>query len=214
MNRALLTCDLVEHHLVRNLLSHTNGRLTLKVSSFPELGISGQDAHRLLSTGVLEMVALFSPYVSADSLKMDIFNLYGLYEDRTQVYQATVELIPEAERLLAGQTEGYPLNVNWHNGGDDLYFISKRPLHNLEDMQGLKAWGYGAPLSNWLKGMGTEQFDVPFVEMYSILERSILEAAITNGIAAYFQGCYELSNFIAGPVVAWPVSHNVVNAEV
>ncbi len=213
INRALPQCDLVQHFFVPNLEARTDGLLEINVVSFAELGIAGPDTIQLLSTRVLDMAEVFPAYVSGDVPEMDVFNLYGLYEERSQAFEASADLVPITSATMAERTVGYPLYVSWHNG-NDLYFFSRRPLYTTEDMPGLKTRSFNSPLSAWLDGMGAAPTFLAFAEVYSALERQNIDAAITYADAAFGQRWYEVSGYIAGPVVSWPVSHNVINGEV
>ena len=83
-----------------------------------------------------------------------------------------------------------------------------------EDFQGVKTRAFGTSISDWIRGMGGEAQFLAFSEVYTALERGILEAGVTGGDAGHGQRWYEVVNYINGPLTSWPTSHNVINRDV
>ena len=102
---------------------------------------------------------------------------------------------------------------NWFSG-NDLYFFSKVPLAELEDFQGLKTRSHSAALSDWIEGIGGDAQFLAFAEVYTALERGILESAVAGADAGHGQRWYEVTTYIAGPLVSFPSTNNIINGEV
>ena len=212
INRALLPCVLIETYFVPNLERRTNGKFTLEVSSYPELGLAGPDTLTLVSDGTLEMANIYGGYVGGEMPPIEIQNLWGIYPDRETEFRATIAITPDLETLVADATGGFVLNHNWFSG-NDLYFFSKEPLATLEDFQGLKTRSHSAALSDWIEGIGGDAQFLAFAEVYTALERGILEAAVAGADAAHGQRWYEVTNYIAGPLVSFPSTNNIINGD-
>ena len=60
--------------------------------------------------------------------------------------------------------------------GDDQFFFSKKKLQNPEDFQGTKTRSHSTELSDWINYMGAEAQAMAFAEVYTALERGILDA--------------------------------------
>ena len=213
VNRALVFCKIMETFWGPNLEKRTNGKLILEATSFPELGIAGPDSLGLVGDGTLDMVNIIGPYVAGELPELEIQYLFGLYTERSQQYKATVKMLEDIEVLLIEETGGYPINVNWHNG-DDIFLFTKKPLNVPADVTDLKTRAFGTSISDWINGMGGAAQFLAFTEVYTALERGILEAGVTGGDAGYGQRWYEVTGFINGPLTSWPSSHNVINGEV
>ena len=213
VNRALVFCKIMDTFWAPNLEERTNGMLILEATSFPELGIAGPDSLGLVGDGTLDMVNIIGPYVAGELPELEIQYLFGLYTQRSQQYEATVEMLADIEQLLIDETGGYPINVNWHNG-DDIFLFTKKPLNLPEDVQEMKTRAFGTSISDWINGMGGAAQFLAFTEVYTALERGILEAGVTGGDAGYGQRWYEVTGYINGPLTSWPSSHNVINADV
>ena len=213
VNRSLVFCKIMDTFWAPNLEAWTNGKLILEATSFPELGIAGPDSLGLVGDGTLDMVNIIGPYVAGELPELEIQYLFGLYTERSQQYNSTVEMLQDIEDLLIEETGGYPINVNWHNG-DDIFLFTKKPLNLPEDVAELKTRAFGTSISDWINGMGGAAQFLAFTEVYTALERGILEAGVTGGDAGYGQRWYEVTGYINGPLTSWPSSHNVINGDV
>ena len=212
INRALLPCVLIETYLAPNLEKRTNGKLVINVSSYPELGLAGPDTLTLVSDGTLEMANIYGGYVGGEMPPIEIQNLWGIYPDRKTEFQATIAITPDLEALVRDATGGFVLNHNWFSG-NDLYFFSKEPLATLEDFQGLKTRSHSAALSDWIEGIGGDAQFLAFAEVYTALERGILEAAVAGADAGHGQRWYEVTDYLAGPLTSFPSTNNIINGE-
>ena len=206
-------CQLMTDYLAPNLERRTGGAVRIHSASFQELGVGGPETLSFLIDGTLDMANLFSPHLTGVFPEFEILHLYGLYTDRSEQYQAMVQMLPHFEHLLTGVTEGYPINVNWHSG-NDVYLLTRSPLQDPEDFHDIKARSISASLTNWLIGMGAEPFSLANAEVFIALERQIIDAAASTADNARQREWYEVTNYINGPVVSWTASYNVINGEI
>ena len=214
VNRALVFCKIVESFLSPSLEARTGGQLTVSSSSFPELGIAGPDTLALVRDGTLDMVSVLGVYVAGELPELEIQSLFGIYTEREQQFAATINLDPYLQDILVENSGGgHVISINWHNG-DDIFLFTKEPLNLPEDFDGMKTRAFGTSISDWIFGMGGEAQFLAFAEVYTALERGILEAGVTGGDAGHGQRWYEVVNYINGPLTSWPTSHNVINKEV
>ena len=212
INRALLPCVLIETYFAPNLEKRTNGKLIMNVSSYPELGLAGPDTLTLVSDGTLEMANIYGGYVGGEMPPIEIQNLWGIYPDRETEFRATIAITPDLEALVRDATGGFVLNHNWFSG-NDLYFFSKEPLATLEDFQGLKTRSHSAALSDWIEGIGGDAQFLAFAEVYTALERGILEAAVAGADGGHGQRWYEVTDYLAGPLTSFPSTNNIINGD-
>ena len=184
----------------------------MNVSSYPELGLAGPDTLTLVSDGTLEMANIYGGYVGGEMPPIEIQNLWGIYPDRETEFRATIAITPDLEGLVRDATGGFVLNHNWFSG-NDLYFFSKEPLATLEDFQGLKTRSHSAALSDWIEGIGGDAQFLAFAEVYTALERGILEAAVAGADAGHGQRWYEVTDYLSGPLTSFPSTNNIINGE-
>ena len=121
---------------------------------------------------------------------------------------------PQLESMVAEETDGgIIVNHNWYSGNDQ-FFFSKEALRTLEDFEGLKTRSHAAALSDWIQGMGAEAQFVAFSEVYTALERGILDAGVTGSTPGHGQRWYEVTEYLNGPLKSLLSTNNVVNADV
>jgi TRAP-type C4-dicarboxylate transport system substrate-binding protein len=214
INRAFVFCELSEVFLFPNVLERTNGQLKLVSSSYPELGIAGPDVLDLVSDGTLSMAQIIGPYVAGDVPAVEIQYLFGIFPDRETMFNASADMVPDLEKLNSEATGGGKVIYFSWSSGDDIFVSSKNPLRTPEDFDKLRVRAFGTAIADWIQGMGAESQFVAFSEVYTALERGIVEAAISGGAASFGQRWYEVADYLNGPLVSFPNTVNVVNKKV
>ena len=213
INRTLLPCEVIDAYWVPNLAERTNGQIELVVSSFPELGLAGPDTLSLVEEGTLSMANIYTGYVAGELPAIEVNSLWGIYEDLETMYMSLTDMHPELEAMVLAETGGVVLNHNWF-AGNDQFFFSRKKLETLEDFKGMKTRSHAAALSDWIEGMGAEAQFVAFSEVYTALERGILDAGVTGANPGFGQRWYEVSEFLVGPLKSFLSTNNVINSTV
>lgn len=214
INRTLLPCKIIEQFWAPSLEERTNGQLTLVVSSFPELGLAGPDTLTLVGDGTVAMANIYTGYVAGELPGIEVQSLWGIYPDWETMYYSLTGMHSDLEQMVSDETDGgIVVNHNWYSGNDQ-FFFSKTPLRTLEDFEGLKTRSHAAALSDWIEGMGAEAQFIAFSEVYTALERGILDAGVTGSTPGYGQRWYEVSSYLVGPLKSLLSTNNVINAEV
>ena len=212
INRALLWCVLKDEYMFPRVLERTNGQLRLVTTSFPELGIAGPDVHTLVSDGTLAMADI-AQYIAGAFPAIEIGSLFGIYPSLEHNYIAMANVTPELSDLAVESTDGGQyITLNWHSG-NNVFFFSKDPLDTVEAWKNKKIRTPTAAMSSWLRGMEADAQFMAFTEVYTALERGILDAAMTGGDAGFGQRWYEVADYINGPVISWDNSAVVMNKE-
>ena len=210
INRALLWCSLKESYMFPRVLERTNGQLNLVTTSFPELGLAGPDVHSLVADGTLAMADI-AQYIAGAFPAIEIGSLFGIYPSLEHNYIAMANVTQELSDLAVEATEGGQyITLNWHSG-NNVFFFSKDPLDTVEAWKKKKIRTPTAAMSSWLMGMEADAQFMAFTEVYTALERGILDAAMTGGDAGFGQRWYEVADYINGPVISWDNSAVVMN---
>ena len=214
INRSLLPCQMVTETYGPGIFERTNGQLTIQITSFPELGVSGTDTISLVSDGVLGMANVYSGYVAGELPAIEIQSLWGMFSTQKDQYDATVAIHPNLEKLVSDAADGAVIvNHNWYAGIDQFFFCHDK-LETLEDFKGVKARSHSAAISDWIEGMGASAQFVAFAEVYTALERGILDCGVTGADPAYGQRWYEVTKYMNGPLISFFSTNNVVNSDV
>ena len=212
INRALLPCVVLESFLSKNLDERTNGKLQFITSSFPELGLAGPDTLSLVTSGTLDSATIYGGYVGGEMPPIEIQNLWGIYSSREQEFEATQAIIKDIEELVLSETGGVIMNHNWYAGNDQYLFCRDR-INTLDGFEGKRIRNHSLALSDWINGMGARSQFRAFAEVYTAIQRGILDCGVTRADAGFGQRWYEVTDYIIGPLFSFPSNNNVINAE-
>ena len=217
INRTLVDCGLAignyaeteDIGFVERVKRRTNGQVVFEISSFPELGIAGPDSLRLIEDGTLDSAQIYSGYVGGDFPIMDMSNLWGLFatqQDQLDVIDAIQPKMAEVTAENGGIQIAYMMTA--HN-----YIFAKPQVDGLEDLQGLKVRSHSTVLSDLLSGMGADPQFIAFADVYTALERGVIDGAISCGSCGHGLRWYEVSDYLVGPIVSVGHSWFAVNAD-
>ena len=78
--------------------------------------------------------------------------------------------------------------------------MCKGGISALEDFEGRQGRIHGSALSDWINSFGADAQLLAFVEVYTALERGILDCGVTVTFAAHAQRWFELTNYMVGPL--------------
>ena len=213
INRALFPCKAKESYFVPNVEKRTNGQLKLQVIGYPELGIAGPDTVQLVANGALGFSEITGAYVGGDLPVLDMYYFWGLFSDRETDFRAVTAVIGDLDGYIEDATGGgVVVSHNWY-AGNDQWFFSRDPLKSLEDYEGIKTRSHGTTLSDLINGLGGAAQFVAFAEVYTALERGILDAGMTGGGAGYGQRWYEVADYIVGPAISMPADLLIFNPD-
>ena len=206
INRTLVDCGLAignyketeDIGFAERVYRRTNGQVKFEVSSFPELGIAGPDSLRLIEDGTLDSAQIYSGYVGGDHPIMDMSNLWGLFP--TQAAQlAVIDAIQPKMAEITDENGGVQVAymMTAHN-----YIFAKPPVKGIDDFQGLKLRSHSTVLSDLLTGMGADPQFIAFADVYTALERGVIDGAVSCGSCGYGLRWYEVADYLVGPIVS------------
>ena len=214
IDRRLPTCALVQSYWAPNLEQRTNGQVRLSVTSFAELGLAGPDTLSQVADGSLDMVNIYTGYVAGAYPALEVQSLWGTVGDWETSYLALTDLAPDVDRLVADLSGGSRvLNRNWFAGSDQ-WFYSKEPLESVADFQGKKIRSHSAAMSDFIRGMGGEPVELDVTEIYSAMQIGTVDATVTTALLGVTGRLFEVSDHIAGPVIGFGYTNNVINQDV
>jgi TRAP-type C4-dicarboxylate transport system substrate-binding protein len=148
--------------------------------------------------------------VGGDHPIVDIANLWGLFDDTATHLEAINAVRDEVIGFVEEASGGKLLHFNYfaHN-----YISSKKSLAGPSDFDGLRIRQHSAVLGDLVEAMGGEGQFVAFAEVYAGLERGVLDAAVTEGLAGNGQRWYEVTDYLVGPIICLGNTWVVINQE-
>ena len=214
INRTVAPCELWDSFFRPQVEARTQGKVIIPITSFPELGIAGPDSLEQVTNGTLSWAEITSGYVSGHMPEAELAIMYGLYPDHEVEFKVTQAIGPELDRLFEENTDGgIVLSHMWVSGGDQFFFC-KEGVQSLADFEGRKVRSHGSALSDWIEGFGANAQFVAFAEVYTALERGILDCGVTVAFAAHAQRWYEVTDYMVGPLSSQLLNTVIVNRDV
>ena len=198
INRALRPCELIDSFFIPRVEERTGGQIDIEVSSYPELGLAGPDTVRLVNDQTLEFAEIYSGYVGGDLPVIDVGNLWGLSPSNDAHLALTDAIEEDMIRILRDSTGGEPIFRAYY---PNQYVFSRELLPDLESYDGKNIRQHSTILGDLLAGLGAEGQFVAFADVYTALERGVLDAGITGGTPGYGQRWYEVTDYLYGPIV-------------
>ena len=198
INRTVAACELINSYFLPEVAKRTDGQVEFTITSFPELGIAGGDTLRLIEDNTLEMAVVYSGYVGGDLPLLDVGNLWGLSPSEEAHLELTDAIHEDLVAVLKEVTGGQPIMRHYY---PNQFIFSSDPLDTLEDFKGKQIRQHSAILGDLLAGLGAEGQFVAFADVYTALERGVLDAGVTGGEPGHSQRWYEVTDYLYGPVV-------------
>ena len=219
INRTGNPCTLIysteeEHGIdgfIKRVYDRTEGQVDFKISSFPELGLAGPDSLRLIEDRTMELAEIYSGYIGGDLPIIDMANLWGLYPDPETNFAVIDATREDVHGIIEEQSNGIVVMENYYESN---YYFSSRPLNSLADFEGLKTRSHSTVLSDLLGGMGADPQFMAFADVYTALERGVLDAAVSCGTCGSGVRWYEVTDYLVGPIVAIGVTWITMNKDV
>ena len=212
LSRNLPTCVIMQAYMAPRVAARTNGQVNLSITSLAELGLTGQDNLRQVSSGTLDMANIYTGYVAGEMPAIEVQSLWGMGPDWETTYLALVDMVPDIERMLIEETGGVIINRNWFAGSDQ-WFFSEEPIQTLEDFQGKKIRTHAAALSSIIEGLGAEALFIPPGADYLALQNGTVDVGTTGALLAIGGRYHEISSYMAGPVIGFGYTTNVINGD-
>ena len=213
IDRNLPTCVMIQAYMAPRLAERTNGQVKLQVTSLFELGLTGQDNLRQIESGTLDMANIYTGYVAGELPAIEVQSLWGMGPDWETTYLALADMVPDIERMLVEETGGAIVNRNWFAGVDQ-WFYSNQPLQTLDDFKGKKVRSHATSLSRLIEGLGAEPLFIPPGGDYLALQNGTVDIGTTGALLAIGGRYYEIADYMAGPIIGFGYTTNVINSDI
>jgi TRAP-type C4-dicarboxylate transport system substrate-binding protein len=188
------------------LAKRTNGRFNLDVVSFAELGMTGAELIRMLSIGLIDAGEVVTGYVSGEVPIIEGAQIVGAYENLDQAQQAYETWLTQVVEPQAKVMGGKPIS--------SLAFTtqllwSKFAVNDLSDLKGKKIRVFAKGQADFFAALGATPTSIPITEVYSALERGVVDGAVTGAEVAngfkYEEVCTHVTDLLLGPGAGFAV---------
>jgi TRAP-type C4-dicarboxylate transport system substrate-binding protein len=193
--------------LKEGLTARSNGRIEVQLSTHAERNLSGTELVRLVRSGQADIGASTLTTLSGDVPILDGVDLAGLAPDIGTAKKIAEAMLPvvnkDLERFGARLMVIYPFpaQVVW----------CRAPFTSLADLKGRKIRTFGNSLVDFFTALGAQPVSIGFPEVYSALERGVVDCAITgtgSGVSARWP---EVTTHVSNLAVSWALAGYMVN---
>ena len=193
--------------LKEGLARASNGRIEVQLSTHAERNLSGTELVRLVRSGQADIGASTLTTLSGDVPILDGVDLAGLAPDIGTAKRIAEAMLPvvnkDLERFGARLMLIYPFpaQVVW----------CRQPFASLADLKGRKVRTFGNSLVDFFTALGAQPVSIGFPEVYSALERGVVDCAITgtgSGVAGRWT---EVTTHVSNLPISWALAGYMVN---
>ncbi|MCS6891098.1 MAG: TRAP transporter substrate-binding protein [Rhodovarius sp.] len=198
----------VDQAILRDLVrERSGGRIEVTVASHAERNLTGAEIVRLVRAGQVEIGAGTLSTLSGDVPILDGIDLAGLAPDIGDARRIAEAMMPVAnrdlERFGVRLVAVYPFPAQ--------VIFCRAPFQSLSDLRGRRVRTFGNSLVDFFSALGAQPTSIGFPEVYSALERGVVDCAITGSGSGNAARWYEVSTHISSIPIAWAVPGYLVN---
>ena len=185
----------------------SGGRVQVTLASWPERNLTGPELLRVLRAGQIDVGGIALPTVAGDAPLLDIIDLAGLLSSHEQGRKVAEAVMPEINRELERfgvrliATYPFPAQV----------FFCREPITSLADVRGRRVRTPGGSQNDFIQSIGAQPVAIGFPEVYSALERGVVDCAVTGTATGNGARWYEVTRHLYTLPVQWGVAAYGVN---
>jgi TRAP-type C4-dicarboxylate transport system substrate-binding protein len=170
----------------------SNGRMEVRVHPASSL-YPGPELIPALVEGRVEIAPVLSGYLVDLFLPMGVLELPFLTSSPEEHRKAAEKLRPFFAEQFARKNI---MLMTIHPWPSQQLYSTKKAVRTVEDWKGMKIRTTGAEQTELVKVMGGAPVNVAFGEVYTALQRGVIEAAITSATNAEPMKFFEISKYI------------------
>ncbi|MCB2216318.1 TRAP transporter substrate-binding protein [Desulfofustis glycolicus] len=201
---------LVEQPFFEELATKHSDRLDVQFRTMDELGQKGFQALRQLKAGVFDIMEMQLGYISGEDAFFQGVDLVGVAPDVETARKVADAYREEFDSRLQKKFNGKLLAI-WPYG--DQVFWFKEKINGLDDFQGKKIRVFSRPMAEFVKHFGATGVSMAFPEVYTSLQRGVIDGAVTGALAGNTASWYEVANYLYPMPVGFSIQVHVANLD-
>jgi TRAP-type C4-dicarboxylate transport system substrate-binding protein len=194
-------------YLREMMAQRTGGRITVQLGTHAERNLGGNEIVRLVRSGQVDVGAGTLSTLSGDVPILDGIALAGLSPDIEQAKKIADAILPGAnkdlERFGVRILQIYPFPAQ--------VLFCRAPFATLTDLRGRKIRTFGNSLNDLVTTIGAQPVSIGFPEVYSALERGVVDCAVTGTGSGASARWPEVSSHLSDLPLSWSLAGYMVN---
>ncbi len=187
----------------------TKVNLDIQFRTMDELGQKGFNALRQLKAGVFDVIQMQSGSISGDDLHWQAIDFMGISPDIDSCRKATDAYRPILDKSL--KRFNGKLACLWPYGTQVFYF--KTPIKGLEDFKGKKIRVLSRSTAEFVAYFGAVGVTLPFPDVYTSLQKGVIDGAITGALAGNTGSWWETANYLYTLPMGYSIQCHAVNLD-
>ncbi|WP_168201806.1 TRAP transporter substrate-binding protein [Phreatobacter aquaticus] len=187
--------------------ARSGGRITTTLASWPERNLTGPDLIRVLRAGQIDLAGMALPTVAGDVPLLDIIDMSGQNTSHEQGRKIAEAMLPilnqELERFGVKIVAFYPFPAQ--------VLFCRDPVTSLADLKGRRVRTPGGSQNDFIQSVGGQPVAIGFPEVYSALERGVVDCAVTGTATGNGARWYEVTRHLYTLPIQWGIAAYAVN---
>jgi len=177
--------------LAAKVKEKTQGRLELRIHPASSL-YPGPEILPALLDGRVEMAPITSAYLTDVLLEMGVLELPFMTSSFEEHRKAAEALRPYSTEMLAKRGLKLMSIQTWPSQ----QLFANQAIRTVSDWKGKKFRVYGAESADIARVLGSSPVSIPFGEVYTALQRGVVDGAMTSATNAEPMKFFEVSKFL------------------
>ena len=201
---------LVEQPFYKQLAEEHGDKLDIQFRTMDELGQKGFQALRQLKAGVFDIMEMQLGYISGEDPFFQGVDLVGVSPDVATARKVAEAYRENFDKRLQEKFNGKLLAI-WPYG--DQVFWFKEKINGVDDFKGKKIRVFSRPMAEFVQHFGATGVSMAFPEVYTSLQRGVIDGAVTGALAGNTASWFEVSEYVYPMPVGFSIQVHVANLD-
>ncbi len=200
----------VDQPTLRDLVrERSGGRIEVTLSTHAERNLAGNEIVRLVRSGQVDIGGGTLSTLSGDVPILDGVDLAGLAPDMAVARRIADGMMAVANRDL----ERFNTRILAIYPFPAQVLFCRQPFASFADLRGRRIRTFGNSLVDFFTAIGAQPTSIGFPEVYSALERGVVDCAITGSGSGAAARWPEVTTHISDLALSWALSGYMVNLQ-
>ncbi|RCS58193.1 TRAP transporter substrate-binding protein [Parvibium lacunae] len=186
----------------------TAGQLTVDLTPFNQLGLTGTEIIRLLRLGEYDFGSTVLAYGASADVEMEGADLAGLSPDIETAKRVAQAYLPVLDQFFQ-KKYGIKVLSLWPYPAQVIY--CKTRISGLSDLKGKRIRVGTRPIGEFVEALGGVSVNIPFGDAYKALEDSRIDCAITGTLPGNLAKLHRITQYLYPLPVGWSMAMQAAN---
>jgi TRAP-type C4-dicarboxylate transport system substrate-binding protein len=171
----------------------SDGSITADVQAITDLGLSGTETIKLLSTGAYDVGFALYAYIVSGNPVFEGFDLALVPQNADEQRKLVDAYSPVVEKAMSDihhvklmTNYPFPLPV----------LACRDKFTGISDLKGRKIRTFSTTLGDMVEGLGGISVSIPLAEVPTALQRGVVDCAVSSGIAMYNAKWFDVVHYL------------------